>query len=97
VKIDIHRLPIGYPQLYIEHSRLADARHPMGATFTHIYRAKAWRSIDARHGVPGYARRQRIRTRLSMRPPFVYVPNVIEQKTSSAAGYHPSSHRGRAA
>jgi hypothetical protein len=93
--VDLHRLPTLAPELYETHSRLAEARIPMGATLTHIYRAKRWRAVDAVKGA-GYSRRSRIRARNAARPAFVYVPQVIVHKSKSGAGYRPPSHKGYA-
>jgi hypothetical protein len=91
----IHRLPGEFPELYEVHSRLADARFPMGATVTHIYRAKRWRSQDERNG-EGYARRQRIRKRKAQREPIVF-DHAMLVKTSKPNRTVPPSHKGYAA
>lgn len=57
-------------------SLLINAGFPVGATVTHLIRARWWRSVDARRGA-GYSRRYRIRRRKQFRQPFVYVPNDI--------------------
>jgi hypothetical protein len=50
------RLPVSRPESYIMHSRLADAKVPMGASVTHIQFAWRWRRVDERMG-DGYSRR----------------------------------------
>jgi hypothetical protein len=93
--VDLHRLPTLAPELYETHSRLAEARIPMGATVTHIYRARRWRLTDSIFG-EGYARRSRIRARTAARPAFVFVPNEVIHKHKSGSGYRPPSHKGYA-
>lgn len=94
--IDIYALPVLLPDLYVTHSRLADAGIPMGATITHIFFPRVWRRVDALRG-EGHSRRWRIRARRKQREPFVYVPNIVEHKLTSGHGYVPPSHRGYSA
>jgi hypothetical protein len=90
---DIHCLPVSLPELYVTHSQLAEARIPMGATVTHIYRAARWRRIDERMG-DGYSRRQRTRARKANRQPFTFVDNAANLAEIYTA---PPSHKGYAA
>jgi hypothetical protein len=80
---------------YVPRSRLADAKIPMGATVTHIYRAKHWRNLDARNG-DGYARRMRIRIRKLLRAPIVFDPVMLvnDPRAVSVTRTVPPSHKG---
>ena len=96
---DIHRLPVSCYELYEGHSRLADAKIPMGATMTHIYRARAWRRIDEKRG-EGYARRTRIRIRKAQREPIVFDHSFAlndPRRVHNTPRTVPPSHKGRVA
>lgn len=95
--IPMNRRPVEFNDLYELHSKLADARIPMGATVTHIYRAKLWRRIDERKNEPGYARRQRIRIRKARREPIVFDPFMRTSDTRAVSRTVPPSHKGYAA
>lgn len=64
---------------YETHSKLAEAKIPMGATVTEIEVARGWRRKDALLGA-GWSRRLRIRLRRAFRVPWTYVPNDITHK-----------------
>jgi hypothetical protein len=71
--------PVDYAARFPLRSLLADAGIPMGATVTHIYRARHWKSLDAKNG-RGYARRLRIRSRKRRRESWTYEHRAIEFK-----------------
>lgn len=60
---------------YETHSKLAEAKIPMGATVTDISEAARWRDFGK-----DWHRRLRIRARKIFREPWAYVPNDITHK-----------------
>jgi hypothetical protein len=94
--IDIHRRPVEFPDLYEVHSKLADARHPMGASVTHITHAWRWRKVDERMG-DGYSRRKRIRQRAAKRVPIVFDEYMSPSDERRVSRTVPPSHKGYAA